>query len=103
MDTNSFEPPNVFPVNSGEPSFPLSGSMEWESYSDKMDSDKMDCDLPQNQNESGTGVHAIVRVNMLNHEMIPPRMPSTDLADSVVGMYRILDLISERGNSGLGE
>ena len=80
--------------------------MEWESYSDKMDSDKMDCDLPQNQNESGTGVHAIGRVNIQNHEMngtIPPRMPSTDLADSVVGMYRILDLISERGNSGLGE
>ena len=78
--------------------------MEWESYSDKMDSDKMDCDLPRNQNESGTGVHG--QANIKNHKMngtIPPRMPSTDLADSVVGMYRILDLISERGNSGLGE
>ena len=30
-------------------------------------------------------------------------LPEQDLADSIKGMYRLLDLISEQGSGGLGE
>ena len=39
----------------------------------------------------------------MNIDVPPLQRDDLDLAYSIKGMYRILDLISEQGSSGLGE
>jgi hypothetical protein len=54
-----------------------------------------------------TSVPASINENSINHATNSVKVPSltttvgsTDLAKSIPGMYRILDLITERGGSG---
>jgi len=56
--------------------------------------------LPRGHHDVGWSFHVLLQMDV---EYSPPQDDNRDLVQSINGMYRVLDLISEQGSGGLGD